>query len=133
MSLDEQDSLLSKLAIRDHDSTSDGSSANATNSDLAKVKKHKTGLSRPGQNFADAPDTLGLQEARENLMTALKFPAFARLREEQEGQRDRCVELRRRAKATLSEDRQMKHDNILSSYEQQREELTEKVHLNPPF
>lgn len=133
MSLDEQDSLSSKLATRDHDSTSDASSANATNSDLATVQKHKTGLFRPGQHFDDAPDTLGLQKARENLITALKFPDFARLREEQEGQRDRCVELRRRAKSTLSEDRQMKHDNILSSYEQQREELTEKVPLKPPF
>lgn len=133
MSLDEQDSLLSKFAIRDHDSASDASFANATNSDLATSKKHKTGLCRPGQILTDALDTLGLQGARENLITALKFPDFARLREEQEGQRDRCVELERRAKSTLSEDRQTKHDDILSSYEQQREELTEKVPVNPPF
>lgn len=121
---------MSKVVAWDTDAGSEDSSPSTTHADLAPVKENHR-KSRPSrQSFTFGLSVLAVQEARENLKKAMEISSFKTMREEQEGQRNRCVELDRSTRLGLSEECESKKLGIMHSHDEQREALVEKVSID---
>lgn len=125
MTQEEQDDLPSKSTSWDHETGSDHS-ANETRTNSETMIESERRPRSSKQKFR----SIGALEAgqlMQSLDKAMEYSSFKRVWNEQEEQRDRCLELDRDTRERLRQDRDAKIDQAARVHEQQKDDLTEKV------
>ena len=129
MNREEQHRLMNKMVAWDNDDISESSSPCTNSTDLATVNEDERNPRLSEHSFTDVVDVFAIEMARQNLERAMNFADFRDMRIEQESQRDRCVELDRLTRQSLSEDCEARKDELVRIHEQQVQDMEEKVRV----